>query len=223
MNARDRAPAVHLRCEGMRRRSAPDPELLELFERAGANAERGVALLRDTLAAVPDAAEQAREVYLCEQEGDRITHAILRRLAEQGRRTHLDAADVHALAVALDDVVDFAEEAADQLGRYAVEAPMEQAEAIAELLVAAAGQVTAALHELRNGMDLGAQIVEIHRLENEADQIVRAAVAQLFAHGIDPMIVIRWKDIFETLEESVDACERVANVLEGITLKQGRR
>ncbi len=211
-----------LRCQGMRRR-APDPELLELFERAGANAERGVALLRDTLAAVPDAAEQVRQVYLCEQEGDRLTHEILRRLAEQGRRTHLDAADVHALAVALDDVVDFAEEAADQLGRYAVEAPMEQAEEIAELLVAAAHQVTAALHELRNGMDLADHIVEIHRLENEADQIVRGAVAQLFAHGIDPMIVIRWKDIFETLEESVDACERVANVLEGITLKQRSR
>ena len=205
-------------------RAAPDPVLLELFERAGANAERSVALLRDTLAAVPDASELARDVFECEKEGDRITHAILSRLAEHGSsRAHLDAADVHALAVALDDVVDFAEEAADQLGRYGVEAPMEQAEAIGDLLVGAAHEVTAALHELRNGMDLAAHLVEIHRLENEADQIVRAAVAQLFAYGIDPMIVIRWKDIFETLEESVDACERVANVLEGITLKQRRR
>jgi uncharacterized protein Yka (UPF0111/DUF47 family) len=201
----------------------PDPQLLELFERAGANAEHGVAMLRETLAAVPDAAEQAREVHRIEHEGDKITHAILRRLAERGRRTHLDAADVHALAVALDDVVDFAEEAADQLGRYGVEAPMEQAEAIGDLLVAAAHEVSAALHELRNGMDLAGHLVEIHRLENEADQLVRGAVAQLFAHGIDPMIVIRWKDIFETLEESVDACERVANVLEGITLKQRSR
>jgi len=223
VNAAAIAARTRLRSEVMRRRPAPDPELLELFERAGANARRGVALLRDTLAAVPETAEQVRQVYLCEQEGDKITHAILRRLAEQGRRTHLDAADVHALAVALDDVVDFAEEAADQLGRYAVEAPMEQAEAIADLLVATAGEVTAALHELRNGMDLGPHIVEIHRLENEADQLVRAAVAQLFVHGIDPMIVIRWKDIFETIEESVDACERVANVLEGITLKQRSR
>jgi uncharacterized protein len=170
----------------MRLRAAPDPVLLELFERAGANAERSVALLRDTLAAVPDASELARDVFECEKEGDRITHAILSRLAEQSSsRAHLDAADVHALAVA--------------------------------------HEVTAALHELRNGMDLGAHLVEIHRLENEADQIVRAAVAQLFAYGIDPMIVIRWKDIFETLEESVDACERVANVLEGITLKQRSR
>jgi len=207
----------------MLRRSAPDPQLLELFERAGANAERGAALLRDTLAAVPDADAQVREVSHCEHEGDRITHSILSRLAEQGRRTHLDAADVHALAVALDDVVDFAEEAADQLGRYRVEAPMEQAEAIGDLLVAATHEVTVTLHELRNGMDLMAHLVEIHRLEDEADQLVRAAVAQLFAHGIDPMIVIRWKDIFETLEESVDACERVANVLEGITLKQRSR
>ena len=208
----------------MRSRPGPDAALLELFERAGANAQRGVALLRETLAAVPDASELAGDVYQCEQEGDRITHAILRRLAEQGsERAHMDASDVHALAVALDDVVDFAEEAADQLGRYGVEAPMEQAEAIGDLLVASAGEVTAALHELRNGMDLAGHLVEIHRLENEADQLVRGAVAQLFAHGIDPMVVIRWKDIFETLEEAVDACERVANVLEGITLKQRSR
>jgi len=157
----------------MLRRSAPDPQLLELFERAGANAERGAALLRDTFAAVPDADAQVREVSHCEHEGDRITHSILSRLAEQGRRTHLDAADVHALAVALDDVVDFAEEAADQLGRYRVEAPMEQAEAIGDLLVAATHEVTVALHELRNGMDLMAHLVEIHRLEDEADQLVR--------------------------------------------------
>jgi len=205
------------------RSRAPDPELLELFERAGANAERGVALLRETLAAVPDAAEHAHKVHDCEHEGDKLTHAILSRLAEQGHRSRLDAADVHALAVAVDDVVDFAEEAADQLGRYGVEAPMEQAEQIADVLVAVAAEVTAALHELRNGMDLGRHLVEIHRLENEADQIGRAAVAELFAHGIDPMMVIRWKDIFQTLEESVDACERVANVLEGITLKQRSR
>jgi uncharacterized protein len=69
--------------------------------------------------------------------------------------------------------------------------------------------------------DIAPNLVEIHRIENEGDRIVRAAVASLFAGGIDPMIVIRWKDIFETLESAVDACETVANVLEGITLKRG--
>jgi uncharacterized protein Yka (UPF0111/DUF47 family) len=203
----------------MRRR--PDPVLLELFEQSGRNVQRASLILRDMLAEVPDGAAIARELYVCEQEGDRIAHDILRRLAERGpRRSHMDAADVHALTVALDDIVDYAEEAADQLGRYAVEAPMEQAEELAGVLVAAAEEVAASLRQLRNGMDLRGRLVEIHRLENEADQVLRSAIASLFANGIDPMVVIRWKDIFESLESAVDACETVANVLEGISLKR---
>jgi uncharacterized protein len=205
----------------MRAMRRPDPVLLELFETAGTNVQRASVLLHEMLADFPDGAELARDIYRCEQEGDRIAHDILSRLAERGaRRSHMDAADVHALTVALDDIVDYAEEAADQLGRYAVEAPMDQAEQIAGLLVRAAEEVAQGLHQLRNGMDLAPRLVEIHRLENEADQLVRAAVASLFAQGIDPMIVIRWKDIFETLEQAVDACESVANVLEGIALKR---
>jgi uncharacterized protein Yka (UPF0111/DUF47 family) len=194
--------------------------LLELFEEAGRNVQRATLMLRDQLAAVPDGNGIARDIFLCEQEGDRITHDILHRLAEHGPKSNMDASDVHSLTVALDDIVDYAEEAADQLGRYGVEAPMEQAEAIAGLLVGCAEQVAVGLRRLRNGADLGPCLVEIHRLENDADQLVRAAIAGLFAQGIDPMIVIRWKDIFETLEEAVDACEAVANVLEGISLKR---
>ena len=195
-------------------RKRPDPVLLELFAAPARLVPHAAALLRDLLAEFPDDRGRAEEIHACEHEGDRISHEILRRLAERGaKRSHMDAADVHALAHALDDVVDFAEEAADQLGRYGVEAPMAQAEEIAGVLVTATGEVA-------NGMHLGPRLVEIHRLENEADQIVRGAVAQLFAQGIDPMIVIRWKDIFESLESSVDACETVANVLEGISLKR---
>jgi uncharacterized protein Yka (UPF0111/DUF47 family) len=202
-------------------RSRPDPLLLELFEQAGRNVQRSSLLLRDMLADFPESSGLARDIYVCEQEGDRITHDILHRLAERGaKRSHMDAADIHALAVALDDIVDYAEEAADQLGRYGVEAPMIQAEEIASKLVLAAEEVAGSVRQLRNGMELVPRLVEIHRLENEADQLVRDAVAGLFAQGIDPMIVIRWKDIFETLESAVDACETVANVLEGITLKR---
>lgn len=203
----------------MRRR--PDPVLLELFEQAGRNVQRSTLMLRDMLAGFPESAGLARDIYVCEQEGDRITHDILHRLAERGaKRSHMDAADVHALSVALDDIVDFAEEAADQLGRYGVEAPMSAAEEIAAVLVAAAEEVAASLRHLRNGSELAPRLVEIHRLENEADQLVRSAVAALFEQGIDPMIVIRWKDIFESLEAAVDACETVANVLEGISIKR---
>lgn len=195
--------------------------LLGLFEASGRNVEEAARLLRDLLATYPDRPELAAEIFDLEHEGDRIAHEILSRVAERGSRAaDLDPIDVHALAGALDDIVDYAEEASDQLGLYGVEAPMEQAEEIAEVLVAAAGVVADSLRGLREDEDLGARLVEIHRLENDADRIVRAAVASLFRNGIDPMIVIRWKDIFETLESAVDACETVANVLEGISLKR---
>jgi uncharacterized protein len=196
-----------------------DTELLALFEESGCNVQRASRLLRDLFAEYPEQPELAEEVLMCEHDGDRIVHAILSRLAERGA-TDLDPADVHALAGALDDIVDYAEEAADQLGLYGVEAPMEQAQQMTVVLVATADHVSKSLRELRAGEDVAAELMEIHRLENEADRIVRAAVASLFAAGIDPMMVIRWKDIFDTLESAVDACETVANVLEGITLKR---
>jgi uncharacterized protein Yka (UPF0111/DUF47 family) len=203
------------------RRARPDPELLSLFEESGRNVQRTCLLLRDLLSDYPEQAPLAREILLCEQEGDRIVHDILHRLAARGsRKAQLDSADVHALAGAVDDIVDYAEECADQLGLYGVEAPMEQAQQIAEVLVGAAEHVATGLRGLRNGLDVAPQLVEIHRLENEADKLQRAALADLFVTGIDPMIVIRWKDIFETLESAVDACETVANVLEGMTLKR---
>jgi uncharacterized protein Yka (UPF0111/DUF47 family) len=195
-----------------------DAQLLELFEDAGRNVQRASALLRDLFADYPEQPEIAAAVRDCEHEGDRIAHEILSRLAEHG--TGLDAADVHALTGALDDIVDHAEEAADQLGLYGIEAPMEPALQMTEVLVSAADRVADSLRALREGEDVAASLVEIHRLEDDADRIVRAAVASLFVNGIDPMIVIRWKDIFETLESAVDACETVANVLEGITLKR---
>jgi uncharacterized protein len=195
-----------------------DAELLELFEASGRNVQRASCLLRDLFADFPEHPELAAEVRDCEHRGDEIAHDILRRLAERG--SDFDAADIHALTGALDDIVDHAEEAADELGLYRVEAPMEQAQAMTDVLVGAAEQVATALHALREGEEVAFQLGEIRRLEKHADRIVREAVASLFVTGIDPMMVIRWKDIFETLESAVDACETVANVLEGIALKR---
>jgi uncharacterized protein Yka (UPF0111/DUF47 family) len=203
----------------MRRR--PDPRLLELFAESGRNVHRTAKLLRDLLADYPYSNGAGEAIVECEHEGDRIAHDILHRAAQHSsRRATPEPADVHALTGALDDIVDFAEEAADQLGRYGVEASMEPALAIADVLVRAAEEVVAALQGLRDDTDTGPHLVEIHRLENEADSIVRDAVASLFANGIDPMVVIRWKDIFESLEAAVDACETAANVLEGIAIKR---
>jgi uncharacterized protein len=191
-----------------------------MFADAGRNMLHAAELVRELVARWPDAGGGLDDIVAAEHEGDRIAHDILRRLAERG--ASLDAADVHALACALDDIVDHAEEAADRLSLYRVEATMDQAVAIADVLVLAAGEVAAALEGLCDGDDLTRRLIEIHRLENVADRLVRAAVAALFVDGIDPMAVIRWKDIFDALEAAVDACETVANVLEGVCLKRGR-
>jgi uncharacterized protein Yka (UPF0111/DUF47 family) len=198
-----------------------DTELLDLVEESGRNVQRASLLLRDLLADFPERSELARELYLCEQHGDRVTHDIIHRLNGGGRgRAPFDTTDGHALATALDDVIDDAEQTADWLGVHHVEAPMEQATALAEVLVGAAEHVARALRTLRTGADLAPELVEINRLENEGDRIVRDAVAALFANGIDPMVVLRWKDIYESLESAIDACETVAHILEGISLKR---
>jgi uncharacterized protein len=204
-------------------RRPADPVLMSLVEEAGRNVQRSGLLLHDLLVDYPEHAALAQDLKVCEQEGDRITHDIIHRLAGVRPRAPFTAGDGHALATALDDVVDHAEQAAEQLGLYGVEAPMEQSVELARVLVAAGEQIGQALRALRTGNELGAQLVEIHRLENEGDRLQRDGVASLFAGGIDPMVVIRWKDIFESLEAAVDACETVAHVLEGIALKQGRR
>jgi uncharacterized protein Yka (UPF0111/DUF47 family) len=197
-----------------------DTRTLDLVEEAGRNIQRTTLLLRDLLIDWPEREDLARELLLCEQEGDRITHDIIHRLNGGGTgRRPFAADDGHALATTLDDVVDFAEQTADTLSIYGIEAPMEQATAMGEVLVGAGGQIARALRGLRTGATIAPHLVEIHRLENEGDRISRDAVASLFAGGVDPMVVIRWKDVFESLEASVDACEKVAHVLEGICLK----
>jgi uncharacterized protein Yka (UPF0111/DUF47 family) len=218
-----RAGVAGARVHRVRLRRRPDPLLLALFDEAGRNAHVTSGLLRELLGVFPEPSELGEQIRAREHEGDRIAHEILRRLAERGRRVHMDVTDVHALTMALDDVVDNAEEAADELGRYSVEAPLEAAEALAEILHAATEQVESALTGFGSGWEISTPVSEIHRLEKRADVLLRDSVSSLFAAGIDPMVVIRWKDILETLEAAVDACETVANVLEGASLKRGRR
>ncbi|HEU4703357.1 MAG TPA: DUF47 family protein [Conexibacter sp.] len=195
-----------------------DREFFDLFEEAGANILRAADLLDRMLRNYPDTKELAREILLCEQEGDRITHDIVQRL-NQTFVTPIDREDILELASALDDIVDYTEEVADYLGLYKVEAPMEQAQRLAHILMQASRQICEAMPRMRDFKDISHYTVEIHRLENEGDRVTREAIASLFDNGIDPMVVIRWKDLFERLEEAIDATERVANTLSGIVIK----
>jgi predicted phosphate transport protein (TIGR00153 family) len=190
----------------------------DLFDEAGANILRATELLERMLQQWPDHGELARDVVVCEQEGDRITHDIVQRL-NSTFVTPIDREDIYALASALDDIVDFTEEVADFLGLYRIEAPMEQAQEMAKILHEAARQLNGAIPRLRSFADIRHFTIEVNRLENDGDRVLREALASLFERGIDPMMVIRWKDIFERLEDAIDSTETAANILEGIVIK----
>ena len=190
----------------------------DLFEEAGRNVLHSAELLDTMLSDYPDSKHLAADIKQCEHEGDRITHDIIDRL-NHTFVTPIDREDILALASALDDTVDYAEEVADYLGLYRIEAPMEQAIQLASVLRAAACEIAEAIPQLRGFRDISRHTVEINRLENEGDQITRGAMASLFDTGIDPMVVIRWKDLFERLEAAIDATERVANIMEGVVIK----
>jgi predicted phosphate transport protein (TIGR00153 family) len=196
-----------------------DRVFFDLLRESGANALRAAELLGEMLETWPDGAEGLnREILKSEQEGDRITHDIIRRL-NSTFVTPFDREDIYGLATQVDDVVDYIEEAADFLGLYQIEAPMEQAQALADVLVKCCTELATALSELRGFKDLDEHLIEIHRLENDGDRISRDAVASLFANGIDPMVVIRWKDIFAVLERAIDATESCAHIIEGVAIK----
>ena len=193
-------------------------EFFNLFDEAGANILRAADLLDRLLREWPDEEGLEREILICEQEGDRITHDLIQ-LLNHKIAAPMDREDVYALASALDDIVDYTEEAADFLGLYHIEAPMAQAQQLSGVLRDSCRNLSMALSQLQQFGDLHHQLVEVNRLENEGDRITREALASLFANGIDPMMVIRWKDIFERLEQAIDACETAANILESILVK----
>src|SRR5437016_5604098 len=195
-----------------------DRVYFELFEEAGRNILKATELLDKLLTDYPESKDLAAEILDLEHEGDRIVHDIVHHL-NQTFVTPIDREDILALASALDDIVDYTEEVADYLGLYRIEAPMDQAIKLAHVLKAATRQIADAIPRLRGFRDISHYTVEINRLENEGDRITREAVAALFDGGIDPMVVIRWKDVYERLEAAIDATERVANIMEGIVIK----
>jgi len=200
-------------------RSPDYAELTGMLAQAGRNVEHATALLSELMRAWPDGREKRVELVDLEHENDAVTHDIYHHLHSRPT-VPFDRSDALALASGLDDVVDFAEEAADFLGLYRVDAPMDQAIALTDTLAAAGREVAAALASLDDLPEATPHTVEIKRLENDGDRILRDGLTALFEGGVDPMVVIRWKDIYERVEDGIDACDRVAQVLRGIAVKQ---
>ena len=194
-------------------------EFYDLFRRAGENALEVARLTEQRFREFPETSIDQAQIKQLETHGDQITTDLFQLLNTQ-YITPFDREDIYSLTRALDDVVDFIDEASDLLGLYKVEATMEQAVAQCGVLVRAVEALAAALREMRGLKGVERYLVEIHRLEDEADRLVRDAIAALFEdEEVSPREIIRWKDIFEALERAVDSCETAAHLIGNVVVK----
>ena len=191
----------------------------ELFKKAAHNMIEGSRLLKELMGDFRSPVEQAKRIKDIEHVGDGITHDIARRL-NQTFITPIDREDIHDLASALDDILDLIEAVADRLVLYKVATPTESAVKLADILHQASVAVGRGVDRLGlPHLEIKECSVEINSLENEADRVSRDAISALFEKQTDPIIVIKWKEIYENLEDGADRCEDVANILERIALK----
>jgi predicted phosphate transport protein (TIGR00153 family) len=193
-------------------------EFYDLFTAAGENALATARKAEARFRTYPDHDVRQAEVKELENHGDDLTRQIIELLNTQ-YITPFDREDIYELAKAIDDVVDFIENASDLLGLYKVDRAMPQALEQCRILVDAAENLASALSELRGLRHAERHLIEVKRLEDEGDRVLRDAIASLFENHVDPVTVIRWKDIFEALEDAIDACETAADVVGNIMVK----
>jgi len=194
-------------------------EFYELFAQAGANALEAARKTETRFREYPNSSVAQADVKAIENQGDQITHDIIQLLNTQ-YVTPFDREDIYELATKLDDVVDYIEEVSDLLGLYGIEATTKHAVEQCSILVLAVEQLSIALTRLKGLRGLQQPLVELKRLEDEGDRIVHDAIAALFRDDrIEPLIVIRWKDVYEGLERAIDSCETAANVIANIAVK----
>lgn len=196
-------------------------QFFELFEQHADRTREAAGLLVEMLAEGSDAAKMAEAVKRVEHLGDELTHTVIERL-HQTFITPIDREDIHELISHMDDVLDLIEATSERLWLYDVRTIEPEARALAAVLLKAVEEMGAAVRGLRNLNDrprLIAHCTEINRLENEGDALLRRAVARLFRESTDPIHVLKWKEIYDNLENAIDRCEDVANVLEGVALE----
>jgi len=199
-----------------------EPKFFDLFERSVANVATAAKELANFFENYTNVPQKVARMTELEHNGDAITHQIMEQL-HRTFVTPLDREDIALLTENLDDVMDLMEGAANAMLLYRIEQPTSRARELASILVAMTDELVIAVPLLRNRSkmkEILEHCVEINRLENEADAIVRFALAELF-DGTPITEVIKWREIYEHLETAVDKGEDVANVLEGVVLKHG--
>ena len=194
-------------------------EFFVLFGKAGENALEVAQLVERRFREHPNSGVTQEQVKAAETAGDDVTRELIVLLNTQ-YLTPFDREDIYQLATEIDDVVDFLEEASDLLGLYGVEMPTRHAVEQCAIIVQAVQQLSAACGNLKGMRGVQQALVEVKSLEDQGDRVLRDALASLFRDDrIDPLIVIRWKDIYEALEHALDACETAANVIANILVK----
>jgi predicted phosphate transport protein (TIGR00153 family) len=195
-----------------------EEKFFELFITDAQNVLAGARLLEEFFRSYDQRERIASQLLDLERLGDGISHDIGNKL-EKTFVTPFDREDIHQLISRLDDVLDFIEEVADTCILYKIEAPSQPALAQAEIIVKQVEEIVRALQKLKGFKDVGKHWIEIHRLENDGDRIGRQAMANLFTDVTDPVEIIKWKDLYALLEDTIDSCEDVANVIERIVVK----
>jgi predicted phosphate transport protein (TIGR00153 family) len=194
-------------------------EFYDLFNQAAANAvEMSLKLIQFLDEFPEEAGTRMIEIKELEHQGDRLTHELV----DQINRTFVtpfDRDDMYRLAGVLDDICDHIDDSAEKIVGYGAREIREPARRQADVVHRAASKLCEAIAMLEGFKDSKRQLIELRELEDEGDRIAREAIAELFDRGIDAIALIRWKDIFEQLEEAVDACENAADVLEAILVK----
>lgn len=191
-----------------------------MFEKAVLNVNKGAALLVEMMEDLNIADIKAKEIYEIEQEGDMLTHELMRKL-NKTFLTPIDREDIHALANKVDDVIDLVWAVADRTVLFKLDSAPPEAVDLSKTLLETTEYITKAVGCLKDKKYSYIQeyCIEINRLENRGDRIFREALVKLFDNIKDPILVIKWKEVYEHLEEAHDTCEDVADILESIVLK----
>ena len=198
-----------------------EESFFDLCEAAAKNVHATAIALREMFADWSQAAEKAAIIKELEHNGDKLTHDTMTRL-NKTFITPLDREDIHTLITRLDDVTDLIDAAVTRMMLYKITAPTEDAKKMAQVLVEATAILLNLLPTLRHDMNpekVLQMCIEVNTKENDGDRVLQHALASLFENGMDPILIIKWKDIYETLETASDRCEDVANIVEGIAIK----
>ena len=190
-----------------------DTKFFDLFARDGANLLAAAKELEQMLLSYDKLDERVIRIRQLEHQGDEIDAALEERL-EQAFVTPFDREDIHELSARLDDIVDGIQEIAETLVIYGVKQPTDEARELARILSAQAVELEQALRKIESLKGLEPHLKAVHQLENKADGLSRAAIAGLFQGGKDTLDVIKWRDIYHALEETIDAAEDAGEVLE---------